>query len=134
MRPGPSSLSRAPVRVVLATATFLSFISSGRGAALVLLELGGAAFFASGVAEQALGPSAPWFVLAAVLLGGALRAVDLESCALFLPGGLYGAVREAFGNQTAKVAASALLVEQLLLGALAASAAGHYVAAIGRAL
>jgi magnesium transporter len=129
-----SSPSRAPVRVVLATATFFSFISSGRGAALVLVELGGAAFFASGAAEQSLGPSAPWFVLAAVLLGGALRAVDLESCALFLPGGLYGAVREAFGKRTAKLAASALLVEHLVLGALAASVAGHYVAAIGRAL
>ena len=134
MRPGSASPSRAPVRVVFATANFISFISAGRGAALALVELGGAAFFASGVAESILGPSAPWFVLGAVLLGCALRAVDLENCALFVPGGLYGTVKEAFGKPAAKVAASALLVDHLLLGALAASVAGHYVAALGRVL
>ena len=39
------------VRVVLATRTLLSFISTWRAAALVLVELGAVAFFASGVAE-----------------------------------------------------------------------------------
>ena len=118
----------------MATTTLLSFISLGRGAALAVVELGGAAAFASGVAERALGPSAPWFVLSAVLLGIVIRAVDLESCALFLSGGLYGIVKEALGKPAARLAASALLVEHLLLGAIAASVAGHYVAAVGTVL
>ena len=134
MRPYPPLRPKAPVRVVLATTTLLRLISPGRGAALTFVELGGAAFFASGVGERALGASAPWFILAAVLIGVALRRVDLEACALFIPGGLYGTVKEAFGKPTAKVAASTLLVEYLLLGALAASVAGHYVGALGTAL
>jgi magnesium transporter len=98
------------------------------------VELGVAAFYASGVAERALGPSAPWFVLAAVVLGLALRAVDLECCALFVPGGLYGTTRQALGERASKLAAAAFLVEYLLLGSIAASVAGHYVAAAGTLL
>src|SRR5262245_42539982 len=101
----PGSTSKPPVRVVLATTTLFSLISSQRGAALALVELGGVAFVASGVAERSLGPWAPWFVLAAVLIGCALRAIDLESCALFVPGGLYGTVKEAFGKRAARVGA-----------------------------
>jgi magnesium transporter len=129
MWPGPSS-SKTPVRVVIATTTFLSSVSLGRGAALALVELGGAAFFASGVAERAIGPSAPWFVLAAVLVGVGLRAVDLEGCALFVPGGLWGTVKEGLGRPAARLTAAGLLVEHLLLGALSASVFGHYFAAV----
>ena len=129
MWPGRSS-AKTPVRVVIATTTFLSSVSVGRGAALALVELGGAAFFASGVAERAIGPSAPWFVLAAVLVGIGLRAVDLEGCALFVPGGLWGTVKEGLGRPAARLTAAGLLVEHLLLGALSASLAGHYFAAV----
>ena len=58
-------------------------------------------------------PPAPWFVLAAVVLGAALRAADVEARALFVPGGLYGSVRETLGELAAKVGASALLVDRL---------------------
>ena len=57
------------IRVVFATRALLSFISTWRAATLVLVDLGAVAFFASGVAEAHIGPSAPWFVLAAVLVG-----------------------------------------------------------------
>lgn len=134
MWPRLPSQPKAPVRVVLATTTLLSFISSGRGAALALVELGVVAFYASGVAERALGSSAPWFVLAAVVLGLALRAVDLECCALFVPGGVYGTARAALGERASKLAAAAFLVEYLLLGSIAASVAGHYAAAAGTLL
>src|SRR5439155_19528754 len=91
-----------------------------------------AAFFAAGVAERMIGPAAPWFVLAAILLGAALRAIDLESCALFIPGGAYGTVKYAFGKGPARLAASAALVEGILFAALAASVAGYATAtAIG---
>ena len=123
-----------PVSIVLATTSLLSLLSSQRALVLVLLELGGAAFFASGVAERAVGPSAPWVILAVVLLGILLRAVDLENCGLFIPGGVYGTVKEALGKPAAKVAASALLVQHFVLGALAAVAAGHYAAVLVRPL
>ena len=130
----PASVTRpprGPVRVVLATTTLLSFISSWRATALALAELGGLAFFASGAAERALGQAGAWCVLGAVLLGCALRAVDLESCALFVRGGLAGAVREAFGPKVARIAAAAQLVDHLCFGALAAMVAGQYIAALG---
>ena len=116
------------VRVVLATRTLLSFISTWRAAALALVELGAVVFFASGVSEAWIGPSAPWFLLGAVLVGILLRAVDLEARALFVAGGLYGSVRDALGARAALVAASTLIAERLLLGSVAAAVAGRYVA------
>ena len=91
-------------------------------------------FFIGGVAWAAAGSAAPWYVLAAVALGVAVRAMDIEARALFVPGGLYGSVRDALGPLPAKIAASALLVERLMLGPLAAVVAGHYLAAIVRAV
>jgi hypothetical protein len=123
--------SRNAIRIVLATPTLVSFLSSWRAAALALIELGGVAFFASGEAERALGETGAWYLLIAVLAGFALRAIDLEACALFLPFGLYAPVREVLGRPAARVSAAAQLVDHLLLGALAAVVAGHYVASLG---
>ena len=63
-----------------------------------------------------------------------LRSADLEARALFLPGGLYGSVRDTLGPQPAKFAASALLVDRLTLGPLAAVVAGQYAVAVGHAI
>src|SRR3954466_4412952 len=117
-------------RIILGTAPLSSLISASRGSALALLELGGFAFFAAGAADRIAGPLAPWCLLAAVLLGFGLRAVDLEAAALFIPGGVYGTARHAFGARSSRVAGAALLSELLLFGALMASAAGHAVAAL----
>src|SRR5262249_9803632 len=57
-----------------------------------------------------------------------MRAADIEARALFVPGGLYGGVRETLGSFPARIAAAALLVDRSVLGALAAVVAGHYVA------
>ncbi len=95
------------------------------GSLSVLVQLGAVGVFAAGVAARDAGAAAPWYVLAAVLVGFAVRGVDLEASALFLPGGAYGAARHAFGRPTAIVAASLLLLDDVLLGVLAAGAAGH---------
>jgi magnesium transporter len=121
------------IEVVLGTATLGSLFPSGTGIATGLVELGAIAFLTAGVAERTLGIEAPWFVLVAVVVGLALRAADLESCALFIPAGLYGLTKDAFGRPVARVAAGALFLEQVVGGALAASVAGHYVAALGGA-
>jgi magnesium transporter len=122
------------IRVVLASGALVSYVSVWRATARGLVELGAPAFFIAGASWAALGPAAPWFVLTAVALGAAMRAADVEARALFVPGGLYGSVRETLGGVAAKVAAAALLVERLLLGPLAALVAGHYVAAIAGAV
>jgi magnesium transporter len=121
------------IRVVLATRALLAFTPSWRAATLGLAELGCVAFFASGISEEAIGAAAPWFVLAAVLIGVCVRAVDVEACGLFVRGGTFGLVRQALGEFPGRVAASALLVERLLLGSLAAAAAGRYATALFRA-
>ena len=105
-----------------------------RAAARALTELGAPAFFIGGVAYAAIGAPAPWFVLAAVVISMFLRSADLEARAMFIPGGLYGSVRDTLGQRPALVAASALLVDRLTLGPLAAAVAGHYALALVRAL
>ena len=122
------------IRVVLASGALVSYVSVWRAAARALGELGCGAFFVGGVALASVGPTAPWFVLAAVVLSLAVRAVDVEARALFVPGGLYGSVKETLGRVPAKIAASALLVDRLMLAPLAVVVAGHYLAAMVRAL
>ena len=80
------------IRVVLATRALLAFTPSWRAAALAIAELGCVAFFAAGISEEAIGGAAPWFVLAAVLIGVCVRAVDVEACSLFVRGGNHVAV------------------------------------------
>ena len=80
-----------------------------RATARALVELGSAAFFVAGVAWSSVGAPAPWFVLGVVALSAAFRAADVEARALFVPGGLYGSVKETLGGSAAKVGASALL-------------------------
>src|SRR5262245_2615160 len=98
---------------------------SGRGTALAFVELGAVGLFAAGVVERVAGSLTPWYLLAAVVLGFGLRAVDLEGCALFLSGGSYGAARQAFGSRASVLAAAMLLTGYVIFGALAASAAGR---------
>jgi magnesium transporter len=124
----------ARIRVVLASGTLVSYVSVWRATARALVELGAAAFFISGIAWESIGPAAPWFVLAAVVFSVALRSMDIEARALFVPGGLYGSVRDTLGRTPAKIGVSALLVERLMLGPLAAIVAGHYLIAIARGL
>ena len=71
----PSDRPSAMPKVVVATTVALSFISFWRGAAIVLADLASSMFYAGGIAEQAIGRAAPWFILGgdAVQLRGALR-------------------------------------------------------------
>src|SRR5262245_25176684 len=96
--------------VVPATA-MLSFISFCRAAAIVLCDLGSSAYYIGGIAEKAIGRTAPWFVLAIMLFSYAVRAVYIESCSMFVRGGVYKVVREAMGGTAAKFSVSALLFD-----------------------
>ena len=71
------------VRIVIATSVMLTFISYWRAAAVILNDLGSSAFYAGGIAEQAIGKTAPWFVLGVMLFSFGVRAVYVESCSMF---------------------------------------------------
>src|SRR5580658_5890728 len=57
----------ARVRLIVASSVMLTFISFWRAAAVVLNDLGSSAFYAGGIAEQAVGAAAPWFILGIML-------------------------------------------------------------------
>ena len=101
-------------RIVVATSVMLSFISFWRAAAIVLNDLASTAFYIGGITEEAIGKAAPWFVLAVILFASAVRAVYVESCAMFTRGGVYRVVKEAMGGTVAKLAVSALIFDYIL--------------------
>lgn len=115
------------VKVVVATTVMLSFISFWRAAAIVLNDLGSSAYYVGGIAEQAVGKAAPWFILGVMLFSYAVRAVYIESCAMFTRGGVYRVVKEAMGGTLAKLSVSALMFDYVLTGPISGVSAGQYV-------
>jgi len=105
----------------------LTFISFWRAAAIVLNDLGSSAFYAGGIAEQAVGASAPWFILGIMLFSFAVRAVYVESCSMFTRGGVYRVVKEALGGGFAKLSVSALMFDYILTGPISGVSAGQYI-------
>ncbi len=75
----------------------LSFITFWRAAAIVLNDLASSAYYAGGIAEHFVGKSAPWFILAVMLLSYAVCQLYVESCSMFVRGGVYRVVKEAMG-------------------------------------
>jgi amino acid transporter len=115
------------VKVVVATTVMLSFISFWRAAAIVLNDLGSSAFYVGGIAEQAVGKSAPWFILSVMLFSYAVRALYIESSTMFTRGGVYRVVKEAMGGTMAKLSVSALLFDFVLTGPISGVSAGQYI-------
>ena len=115
------------VRLIVASSVMLTFISFWRAAAIVLNDLGSSAFYAGGIAEQAIGASAPWFILGIMLFSFAVRAVYVESCSMFTRGGVYRVVKEALGGGFAKLSVSALMFDYILTGPISGVSAGQYI-------
>jgi amino acid transporter len=105
----------------------LTFISFWRAAAIVLCDLGSSAFYAGGIAEEAIGAAAPWFILGIMLFSFAVRAVYVESCSMFTRGGVYRVVKEALGGTFAKLSVSALMFDYILTGPISGVSAGQYI-------
>jgi amino acid transporter len=114
-------------KVVVATTVALSFISFWRAAAIVLSDLASSAFYAGGIAEKAIGDSAPWLILGVMLFSFAVRSVYLESCSMFVRGGVYVVVRDAMGPFMARVSVSALIFDYILTGPISVVSAGQYL-------
>ena len=115
------------VRLVVASSVMLTFISFWRAAAIVLNDLGSSAFYAGGLAEEAVGKAAPWFILGVMVFAYAVRAVYVESCSMFTRGGVYRIVKEALGGTFAKVSVSALMFDYVLTGPISGVSAGQYI-------
>ncbi len=124
-RPG-----RRVTEVVVLTTAMLSFISFWRASAIVLCDLASTAYYIGGIVEQAVGKSAPWFILAVMMFSYTIRAVYMESCSMFVRGGVYKVVKEAMGGTLAKLSASALMFDYVLTGPISAVAAGQYLAGL----
>ena len=114
-------------RVLIASSAMLAFISFWRVAAIVLNDMGSSAFYAGAIAEHFVGKPAPWFVLAIMLLAGTVAALYIESCGMFVRGGVYRVVKEAMGSTLAKFSVSALMFDYILTGPISGVSAGLYL-------
>ena len=114
-------------RVLVATTAMLTFISSWQAAAIVLNDLASSAFYAGGIAEHAIGPSAPWFIMAVMLFAYAVSQMYVESCSMFARGGVYRVVKEAIGGTLAQFSVSALMFDYILTGPISGVSAGQYL-------
>lgn len=118
---------RSTTRVVIITTVMLTFISFWRAAAVVLSDLASTAYYIGGIAEEAIGKAAPWFILLVMLFSYAVRSVYMESCSMFVRGGVYRIVKEAMGGTMAKISVSALIFDYILTGPISAVSAGQYI-------
>src|SRR5579859_5476138 len=115
------------VRIVVASSVMLTFITWWRAAAIVLNDLGSSAFYAGGIAEQAIGKAAPWFIIGVMLFSFTVRAVYVESCSMFVRGGVYRVVKEARGGTLAKPSVPPLFFIYFLPGRIPGVSAGKYI-------
>src|SRR5579884_3846471 len=124
------ALARAAQVIVISSAMF-TFIGYWRTAAVVLCDLASTAYYIGGIVENAIGPAAPWFILAVMLFSYAVRSVYIESCSMFVRGGVYRVVKEAMGSFPAKLSVSALMFDYVLTGPISGVSAGQYLISLG---
>ncbi len=125
-----TTAGRQGAKVVIATTVALAFISFWRAASIVLSDLASSAFYAGGIAEQAVGRSAAWLVLGVMLFSFAVRSVYVESSSMFVRVGVYVVVRDAMGPFIARLSVSSLLFDYILTGPISVVSAGQYLAGL----
>lgn len=114
-------------QIIVLTSAMLVFISFWRAAAIVLCDLASTAYYIGGIVEQAVGKAAPWYIFAVMAFSYAVRGVYIESCAMFVRGGVYRVVKEAMGGTLAKLSVSALMFDYVLTGPISGVSAGQYI-------
>jgi amino acid transporter/nucleotide-binding universal stress UspA family protein len=123
----PKGRLKNAARVIIISSVMFTFISFWKTAAVVLCDLASTVYYIGGIVENAIGPSAPWFILAVMLFSYAVRNVYMESCSLFVRGGVYRVVKEAMGGFLAKLSVSALMFDYVLTGPTSGVSAGQYI-------
>jgi len=124
---GQDKAARNIGRLLVVSTVMLSFISYRRTAAVVLCDLASTAYYIGGIVEAQVGKAAPWFILAVMLFSYAVRSVYIESCTMFVRGGVYRVVKQAMGGIPAKLSVSALLFDYVLTGPISGVSAGQYL-------
>ena len=119
--------STTTTKVVVATTVALTFITFWEAASVVLNDLASTMYYIGGITEQAIGKPAPWMVLAVMLFSYAVRSVYMESCGMFVRGGVYIVVRDSIGPTVAKLSVSSLVVDYILTGPISVVSAGQYL-------
>lgn len=114
-------------QVLVVTSVMFTFISFWRTAAIVLCDLASTAYYIGGIVESNIGKAAPWFIMAVMLFSYGVRSVYIESCSMFVRGGVYRIVKEAMGGTMARLAVSALMFDYILTGPISGVSAGQYV-------
>src|ERR1700674_1297603 len=129
MQTVPTSVNNAATtkKVVVATTVALTFITFWQAAAIVLNDMASTMYYIGGIAEQAIGKSAPWMVLAVMIFSYAVRSVYMESSSMFVRGGVYVVVRDSIGPTVAKLSVSSLVVDYILTGPISVVSAGQYL-------
>ncbi len=123
----PVATKKTARNVILVTTAMLSFISFWRASAVVLCDIASTVYYIGGIAEHAIGMAAPWFILGVMLFSYAVRSMYMESCGMFVRGGVYRVVKEAMGGTLAKLSVSALMFDYVLTGPISAVSAGQYM-------
>src|SRR5262245_53661127 len=126
-QPGRGGRAMRAAQVIIVGSVMFTFISYWRTAAVVLCDMASTAYYIGGIVEQAIGKAAPWYILAVLLLAFAVGLVYIESCSMFVRGGVYRVVREALGSTPAKLAVSALIFDYILTGPISTVSAGQYI-------
>src|SRR5258708_9435231 len=93
-------------RVIVVGSVMFSFISYWRTAAVVLCDLGSTAYYIGGIVESAIGPAAPWFILAVMVFSYAFRSLYIEGFAVFTLDGVIPRVKVRMVVSDAKFAVS----------------------------
>ena len=108
-QPAGRSVGRA-AQVVVVSSVMFTFISFWRTAAIVLCDLASTAYYIGGIVEGQIGKAAPWFILGVMVFSYFVRMIYIESCSMFVRGGVYRIVKEAIGIGPAKLATAASFV------------------------
>ena len=62
-----------------------------------------------------------------MLFSFAVRSIYMESCGMFVRGGVYVVVRDSMGPFVAKLSVSSLVFDYILTGPISSVTAGHYL-------
>src|ERR1700744_2847672 len=114
-------------QTVVVSSVMFTFISYWRPAAIVLCDMSSTAYYIGAIVESTIGQAASWFILGVLLFSYGMRSVYIESCSLFVRGGVYRVVKEAMGGFLAKLSVSALLFDYVLTGPISGVSAGQYI-------
>jgi amino acid transporter len=133
-QPASSETPASRPHIIVLTSAMLVFISFWRAAAVVLCDMASTVYYIGGIVEHAIGKAAPWYIGIVMLFAYVVRGVYIESCAMFVRGGVYRVVKEAMGGTLAKLSVSALMFDYVLTGPISGVSAGQYIVGLSNEL